>query len=190
FEPFFTTKDKGTGLGLAVAHGLIKQHNGWITVKSKPDEGSELEFFIPVHNEPQEKTSKKPDDAEIILNGSNETILYIEDEISIRKIVGSALNKHNYNVISASNYEEAKNLFYKNKEKIDLIFSDIFLFESSALDLLDELTIPENIKVILTSGYTGNEEIWDKIVKKNIPFIQKPFPVNSLLKLIQETLHN
>jgi len=190
FEPFYTTKDKGTGLGLSVVHGLIKQHNGWITVDSAPGKGTEFEFFVPVFKESDTQIKNQSGIAEKIYHGNGETILFIEDEESIRKIVKMALMKCEYQVLIASDYDEAKKLYKKNKKNLDLILSDIFLINKNAFDLLDELQIPDRIKIILTSGYSSNEKISEKIAKLNIPFIQKPFPVNSLLKLIKQTLYN
>ncbi|MCK5075093.1 MAG: response regulator, partial [Calditrichia bacterium] len=191
FEPFFTTKENGTGLGLSVVHGIIKQHSGWINVKSELEKGTVFSLYLPAKSQISKPVVKIPKTESNNINGNGEIILYIEDEESIGNIISNALKGYNYNVIFANNYEDAIKLFHQNKEQINLVFSDIFLLDKSALDLLDELYLHgSKHKIILTSGYAGNKEVWNKITENNIPFIQKPFPIADLLKLIKDVLYS
>lgn len=189
FDPFFTTKESGTGLGLSVVYGIVKQHGGWIKVYSAPGIGSNFQIFFPVvsidsKDEIKEEISPKK------LLGNGETILVVEDEDSVRKVTIEALKENGYVVTDVSSAEEALKAFEKHKRDFDVIFCDIVLPDKTGLQLVEELvSLKPELKILLTSGYPGQKSQWASINKKGYNFIQKPFTLISLLLAIKETLY-
>ncbi|MCU0285549.1 MAG: ATP-binding protein [Acidobacteria bacterium] len=188
FEPFFTTKKGGTGLGLSVVYGIVKQHNGWINVYSELGKGTTFNIYFP--------SVISPDDEKIEeglslkeLQGNREKILFIEDEEGVRKITAKALRHYGYYVIEAINANEAIDLFKKDLESISLVFSDIVLADKTGIELVDELrAIKPNLKVLLTSGYADKKSRWTDVNEKGFPFLQKPYSLADLLRSVREVL--
>ncbi len=191
FEPFFTTKTKiGTGLGLSVVYGIVKQYKGLIEFSSEIDNGSKFSLFFPAVTT---KGSNRNDDiATELLQGNGENILIIEDEEPIARFLDTVLTEHNYNVTCVSTGEEALKLFINHKDIFDLLLVDLILPDISGIELVDHiLTIRSNIKVIFTSGYhLPKEEPTSLIYKKEFEFLAKPYPIVSLLKKIKKVLKN
>ncbi|MBN1782318.1 response regulator [bacterium] len=187
FEPFFTTKKhgKGTGLGLAVIFGIVKEHRGWIEVRSKPSEGSTFDIYL-------EAIPKKPDlaaqtDLPIqALRGNGERILFIEDETKVRTFMEKTLSKSNFVTFAAANAKEAMEIFERENGNFDLIFSDVELPDESGVALAEKiLKIKPNIHILLTSGYPGYSTKWADIQKKAYPFLEKPYSLVTLLQKIR-----
>ncbi len=131
FEPFFTTKKVGTGLGLSVVYGIIKQHNGWVNVYSEPGKGTTFNIYFPLavsntNENVEERLSLKD------LQGNREKILFIEDEEGVRKITAKALRDYGYHVVDAVTAREALDLFKNDAENFSLVFSDIVLADKAA----------------------------------------------------------
>lgn len=188
FEPFFTTKKVGTGLGLSVVYGNIKQHNGWITVYSEAGQGTTFEIYLPAvldeTDMPVEEETPLKD-----LHGNQEKILFVEDEEGVRKITVRALRDYGYNVIEAVNAQEALDIFQSDSDDFALVFSDIVLADKSGIDLVEELrTFNPGIKILLTSGYADKKSRWSDVIEKGLPFLQKPYSLEELLKNIREVL--
>jgi len=190
FEPFFTTKEvgKGTGLGLSVVYGILQQHEGWITVDSEPDKGSEFKVFIPASF--VKKSEKLEEQSELRdYRGNGELILLVEDEEGIREFAAGILEEYGYKVLRADSFGSAMQQFEENMEKINLIFSDVVLPDKSGLELVDVLIKQKkDVVVLLTSGYTGDKSNWNKIQKKGYRFLKKPFALLELLKAIRHSL--
>src|SRR5207247_1878934 len=127
FEPFFTTKDigAGTGMGLATVHGIVKQHDGWIDVRSTPGEGSAFDVFLPVCLTSHQAVVE--DEEQSIPPGEGRTILVVEDEEPVRKLVQEVLTRHGYNVIEASNPQEAIEFWKMFGKQICLLFTDLIM---------------------------------------------------------------
>jgi CheY-like chemotaxis protein len=189
FDPFFTTKENGTGLGLSVVYGIVKQHGGWIRVYSAPGIGSIFHIFFPVVS-PGAKGEIKEEVTREQLRGEGERILIVEDEESVRKVTIEALTENGYEVTDVASATEAMEVFKKNKHDFDLAFCDIVLPDGTGLQLVEKLIVlkPE-LKIVLTSGYPGQKSQWMDIDKKGYIFIQKPFTLISLLTSIKQALN-
>ncbi|MFC2155054.1 ATP-binding protein [Acidobacteriota bacterium] len=126
FDPFFTTKESGTGLGLSVVYGIVKQHGGWIKVYSAPGIGSNFLIFFPVVSI-DSKTEIVEEISPEMLRGNGEWLLVVEDEESVRKVTIEALIENGYEVTDVVSGEEAMAVFKKNIKNFNLAFCDIVL---------------------------------------------------------------
>jgi len=192
FEPFFTTKGigRGTGLGLSVIYGIVKQHEGWINVYSDIGHGTTFKVYLPaVKVKKNNKEVKEP--VLEALKGNGETILVVEDESNVREFSRKALTKYGYNTIIASNLEEAKKMYINEKDRLDLIFSDVVLPDGSGIELVDYI-LKDNpaLRILLTSGYTDHKSQWPVIQQRGYRFLQKPYALADLLRIIRETIGN
>jgi CheY-like chemotaxis protein len=192
FEPFFSTKGpgKGTGLGLSVVYGIVRQHSGWITVSSLNGKGTTFDVYLPTVKEKAATTS----DEKISIKdfkGDGERILVVEDAQGIREFLRTALAESGYNAFIASNCAEAKQLFSQHKGRFDLVFSDVVLPDKSGIELVEDLLEKKpDLKVLLSSGYTDQKSQWAIIQNKKMPFLQKPYSLLFLLRLIKEVINN
>jgi PAS domain S-box-containing protein len=188
FEPFFTTKQSGTGLGLSVVYGIVKQHNGWIHVDSKPGAGSTFNVYFPVLTaEEEERVEQTASPEEFVGNG--EKILLIEDEAGVRKLAVKALRDYGYEVKEAKTARQGLAIFKKQKGTTQLVVSDIVLPDRNGIELTREIcALQPGIKILLTSGYSDQRAKWSEVVEKGIPFLQKPYSLGDLLKQVQEVL--
>ncbi len=189
FEPFFSTKGTlGTGLGLAMVYGIIRQSRGYICVHSEPGEGSTFKIYLPqCAKEPI--TVKEDQKEKKILKGS-ETVLVIEDEELLRNSTVRILKKFGYKVLEASNGEEGVALCQEYKKQVDLLVSDIMLpgtLNGKTASVEIQKIFPD-IKVIFMSGYTENIIVHEGILDKDIIFLQKPFETNNFLYTIRRVL--
>ncbi|MBN2102671.1 PAS domain S-box protein [bacterium] len=189
FEPFFSTKGpgRGTGLGLAVVYGIIKQHDGWINVYSEPGHGSTFKIYLPVSTGKEEKMEEDVDPA--VFKGQGERILVVEDEKRVRDLANKVLSKHGYLVFTAETLAEAEVVYKREKGKFDLLFSDVVLPDGDGIELSDRfLKRKKNLKVILSSGYTDKKSQWEIIKQRGFRFLQKPYSLISLLQAVREML--
>jgi PAS domain S-box-containing protein len=186
FEPFFTTKGagRGTGLGLATVYGIIKNHNGHITCSSKPGEGTTFTIYLPV----SEKEIIMETGETTVIKGE-ETILLVDDEEQVRRVAKDQLEYLGYKVLIASDGIEAVDIYKKEKEKIDLILLDMVMPDISGKETFQALKhIGPDIKVILISGFSQNGKAAEILNGGAMGFIQKPFKLYDLSKIIAEVL--
>lgn len=195
FEPFFTTKDpgRGTGLGLPVVYGIIRQHDGFIDVESRPNGGSAFRIFLPFASPDaatsasrSEKASDEKSDGAV---GRGEHILVVEDEESVRELTKRVLSLNKYRVSTARTAAEARALFSTTGSAFDLLFSDVVLPDGSGLDLGEEFRrLRPELKVVLTSGYTQQRDRWRERISRLDGFLPKPYPPPALLRAIRSAL--
>ena len=187
FEPFFTTKDagKGTGLGLASAYGIIKNHNGIIRVYSEKDHGTTFNIYLPSSD------LQEPVDAEVnseLLKGK-ETILLVDDEEGTILVEKLMLEELGYSVFSAQSGKQAIELYNQNKAGFDLVALDMIMPEMNGKDTYDALKkINPKVKVLLVSGYSLNKQIEELMGLGCRGYIQKPFDIVQLSQKIREVL--
>ncbi|MFC1811756.1 GAF domain-containing protein [Thermodesulfobacteriota bacterium] len=189
FDPFFTTKEmgRGTGLGLASAYGIIKNHQGFINVYSEKDEGTTFNIYFPASGKAavQEKEFRGE-----LLRGT-ETLLLVDDEDMILDVGCGIIEKLGYTVLTAKSGETAIEIYKKNHDKIDMIILDIVMPGMGGGDTFDKLKkINPTIKVLLSSGYSINGQASEILDRGCNGFIQKPFYTADLSKKIREILDN
>ncbi|MDB5310275.1 MAG: Blue-light-activated protein [Gemmataceae bacterium] len=187
FEPFFTTKgsDKGTGLGLAVVHGIVKQSGGLVDVYSEPGVGTSFKVYLPRADEP---AGSKPAVAVAPRRGT-ETVLLVEDEDGVRSLAKLVLERHGYQVLEARNGGEALILSRQFGEPIHLMVTDVVMPRMSGWQLAQEMAAERaGVKVLYMSGYTDDAVVRHGILTADTPFIQKPFTPDALARKVREVL--
>ena len=189
FEPFYTTKEgpKGSGLGLAVVYGIIKQHKGWVNVKSDFGSGTQFRLYLPVAEHARESARDEVKSGKA-LKGNGERILLVEDEDNVRQITAETLRNQGYVVFEAINHENALEIFNKENAEFDIIFSDVVLPDKSGIELVETLKTKEKTGIILTSGYFDDDAHMAKLIDKNFRFLPKPYELDVLLNTIKSVL--
>ena len=192
FEPFFSTKGpgRGTGLGLAVVYGIVRQHEGFIDVTTSPGKGSTFSIHLPVAaGEAREEDAAGEEDAGEDLAGRGERILVVEDEQGVRDFVSRVLEGHGYQIHVTASLEEARKAFSAPGADFDLLFTDIVLPDGNGIHLADELrAVRPPLRVVLTSAYTEEQSRSDGMRAHGCRFIAKPYTIGRLLRLLRETL--
>ena len=187
FEPFFTTKEmgRGTGLGLASAYGIIKNHSGFINVYSEKGHGSTFNIYLPASGEEVLDEEKPVSDT---LRGS-ETVLFVDDEDMIIEVAGELFEQLGYKVLTAGNGREAIETYEKNKERIDIVLLDMVMPDMSGGETYDKLKkINPDIIVLLASGYSMDGTATEIMDRGCNGFIQKPFKMKELSQKLREIL--
>ncbi|MDH4232292.1 MAG: response regulator, partial [Nitrospirota bacterium] len=188
FEPFYTTKEfgKGSGLGLAMAYGIIKNHNGHISVYSEQGLGTTVRVYMPAAGDvAKEKRGEGLMDKE----AKKGTILVIDDEEIVRELGKDILEAHDFKVLLAPQGMEGVRIFMENKDKVDLVILDMVMPEKSGKQTFEEIrAIKPDAKVLLCSGY-GQEQYFHELFEEGASgFLQKPFRLNQLLGKVEEAL--
>jgi PAS domain S-box-containing protein len=187
FDPFFTTKEKerGTGLGLASAYGIISNHGGFINVKSQVGQGATFTIHLPA-SEKSVLTEKVADSG---LHHGDETILLVDDEEMVTEVGQQLLERLGYNVKTASSGRAALGIYGREKDTIDLVILDMIMPGLSGSETFDRLTaLNPQVKTLLSSGYSLNGQATDILNRGCNGFIQKPFNINELSQKIREVL--
>jgi two-component system, cell cycle sensor histidine kinase and response regulator CckA len=187
FEPFYSTKPvgKGTGLGLAMVHGIVKQHDGDIGVYSEPGKGTTFKIYLPLLQD-----SKASDEAVSLPEaiGGTETILLGEDDEQVRQWITEVLTQVGYTVIEAGNGEELVDRF-REAIRVDLVVLDVVMPKKNGREAMDEIeTIRPDIKALFISGYTADIIHRKGILDQSLNFLSKPMTREALLHKIREVL--
>lgn len=189
FEPFFTTKaiGEGTGLGLATVYGAVKQNNGFINVKSEPGQGTRFTIYLPRYVRVEETVPM--DHKQDSYSYGHDTILVVEDELSILKMTTLMLEKQGYTVLTASSSDEAIQLAREHAGEISLLLSDVVMPEMNGRDL-SNILISHNpkLKSLFMSGYTSDVIANRGILDHGVSYIQKPFSIKELTDKVREVL--
>lgn len=188
FEPFFTTKEpgKGTGLGLSVVHGIVEQAGGYVTVESRPGEGTIFRLYLPKYSGMEPAPVLPPPQGPAA--GGKETVLLVDDQPEILQVMRRVLEGHGYTVVCAASYEEALPLAAA-RSRIELLVTDAVLSGRNGLDLADRLVAPlPGLKVLFLSGHAADSAVQERVLAKNRPFLAKPFTPEALLSKVRQTL--
>lgn len=191
FEPFFTTKTgaQGTGLGLAVVHGIVHAHGGKIVVTSKPSEGSTFEVFLPL-TEAEAGTASAPQTAPAV-HGQGERILYIDDDSALVFLVERLLQSQGYDVMGVKSSNDALHIIRNDPYAFDLVVTDYNMPGPSGLEVIKALSIMRpDLPVILTSGFV-DEALRERALALGVRHIvHKPDTVEALCQTIQSILRS
>lgn len=192
FEPFFTTKqlDRGTGLGLATVYGIVKQHQGWITVQSKLGQGTTFQIYLPASNARGGALQMTPTEQKVI--GGNETLLVVEDEEPLLKLMQHILESHGYKVLGCSNGRQALGLWREHAKEIDLLLTDLILPDGMAGTKLAQVLqkVEPRLKVLYTSGYNAERLAKEFPPGTHVNLVQKPFHARRLAEMVFDTLND
>ena len=189
FEPFFTTKDvdKGTGLGLAMLYGIVKQNNGFINVYSEPDKGTTIKIYLSRHK--GKATDTQEESPAEIPPGQGETLLLVEDDLPVLKLGKKILDGLGYTVLTAGTPEKAIGLAKEHAGEIHLLVTDVIMPEMNGRELAQRLQlIYPDIKHMFMSGYTANAIAHHGVLDKGVHFIQKPFSRRDLAVTVRKAL--
>jgi PAS domain S-box-containing protein len=189
FDPFFTTKEKGkgTGLGLSTLYGIVKQHQGHISVYSEPGQGTVFKVYLPLVSESVELV---PQDAEAFRKPTgHETVLVVEDDKIVRDLACEFLQELGYSVISAESPGQAIEISSRYPGSIDLLLTDVVMPGMDGPRLYRQLSPSRPaMRVLFMSGYSENLIATHGVLNPGIHFIPKPFTMNSLASKVRETL--
>ncbi|HKW30637.1 MAG TPA: PAS domain S-box protein, partial [Verrucomicrobiae bacterium] len=193
FEPFFTTKavGKGTGLGLATVYSIIQQHRGWITASSEVNNGSTFNIYFPAAD--GGRAGKEPAPAAVKLPHGTGTILVVEDELAVRVLVSNLLQRCGYTVLAAESGVAALKVWQEHQDRIQLLLTDIIMPDGmNGYELAQQLQAARpGLKVVYTSGYSGEVVGKSLSLVDGANFLQKPYLPQKLLQILQDHLgHN
>jgi two-component system, cell cycle sensor histidine kinase and response regulator CckA len=186
FEPFFTTKEvgSGTGLGLAMVYGIVRQHNGFIYVQSEPGQGTTFDIFFPLFE--ANARQRKSIDSQQQMEGK-ETILLIEDDTDVRHLFKEILESYGYNVIEGVDGTDGVEKFVLHQDRISLLLSDVMMPGKNGKEAYNDIRkIRGDIKVIFISGYS--DAATKEILDDGMIFLAKPVSPRELLSKIREAL--
>jgi PAS domain S-box-containing protein len=188
FEPFFTTKPQGqgTGLGLAMVYGIVKQHQGHVSVASEPGSGTRVTLYF------RAVAADEPDEAipaRVNVSHGKETILVVEDETGLHGPIRRILERYGYNVLLAADGEQGAAMYRRYEESISLVLSDVVMPKLSGPAMYEQLK-KEGVRApfLFMSGYVNRDSPTQSPLPLDLPFIAKPWRPEELVQKIQEVL--
>ncbi len=191
FEPFFTTKKKGkgTGMGLSTVYGIVKQNKGCIECRSEKGVGTTFRIHLPRYKEKMQDESVENEQSLLTKNYGKEVILIVEDEPEILALCKDELQNKGYRVLTAASPHEAILLAEETSGVIDLLLTDVVMPGMNGCDLFKTLQQPnQSLKVLFMSGYSRDIVAHNNLFEEGINFIQKPFSLKSLSRMVQNML--
>lgn len=188
FEPFFTTKTSGTGLGLSMVYGLVHQQKGFINVYSEPGFGTTFRIYWPLAAGKKAVSEKAYSPQQL---KGKERVLLVEDDHHVREYASTVLNNYGYDVLLASDGAEAEQLFRTNKDKIDLVITDLIMPRMNGMALGERIKLIRNdIPILYISGYTDDHISSNEILETGLNYLQKPFTSKDLVVQVREILNS
>ncbi|MCB9896655.1 MAG: response regulator [Planctomycetes bacterium] len=188
FDPFFTTKERGrgTGLGLSTVYGIVRQHRGRITVRSRPDVGTRFEIVLPAH----EEALREPTPARVIVRppAAGVTVLVVEDDAMVRRVLATLLAASGFRVVMAERPQEAIDVV-RQGAKVDVLLTDVVLPDMTGRGLHAALAeVVPGLPVVFMSGYTADVVAEQGVLDDGASFLQKPFGSDRLVSMVCEVL--
>ena len=190
FEPFFTTREigQGSGLGLAMIYGIIKNHNGHILCASQPGQGARFDIYLPAIPAPQTLAVDRRTGNSVPLSG-NETILVVDDEPAILDLAEMLLSRFGYRVLRAENGEQALAVMANQERPLDLVILDLNMPGMGGHSCLETLrTDFPQVPVLVASGYSPNGSGHDTLAAGAVGFIGKPYRLKEMLRVVRKVL--
>ena len=188
FEPFFTTKGpgKGTGLGLSTVYGIIRQSGGYVAARSAPGQGTTFVAYLPVTSEIVPETTER---SMTRSSGGGETVLVVEDQPEVRRMAVRALKAEGYQVIEASDGQDALDILAAGGPPVALVVTDLALPRLDGLALARELaTVLPAVPVLMMTGYTSSESMKQSALARGHPLLEKPFTADELARRVRVAL--
>jgi two-component system cell cycle sensor histidine kinase/response regulator CckA len=192
FEPFFTTKEvgKGTGLGLAVVYGIVKQHQGFIQIQSQPGQGSTFSLYFPAVTPGAEMGMEQVPLDDSVIEGGGETLLLVEDDPAIQEVMREVLQEFGYTVMLAGDGEEGLSVFEAYTSSIDLVIADIMMPRMKGRQFQEHVRRQRpDIKVLIVSGYEEMDLKRRDLLDSRSAFLQKPFDLDVLIAKVRRLLN-
>ena len=188
FDPFFTTKEtgRGTGLGLSMVYGIVKQHKGYIDVITGPGRGTTFKIYLPLSGPVNEKKVTEP----LPMPGrGSETVIVAEDDEDLRRLTAVILEKNGYNVIEAADGEDALRKFMEKKDEVQFLLLDVVMPVKNGKEAYEEIrSIKPGIKALFTSGYSIEELNRKACYEDGMDFLPKPLVAEKLIRKMREML--
>lgn len=189
FEPFFTTKEpgKGTGLGMAMVYGIVRNHGGFVDVESEVGKGTTVRVYLPVATEPDTTEAKEMERS--VAEGSGELILVVDDEEPLCNLLRDVLTRRGYRVLVARSGEEAVELYQRWRDEVELVILDMIMPGMSGRETFDAiLALNPNARVLVSTGYTQEGAAGEILRKGAKGFLQKPYLITELTARVREVL--
>lgn len=190
FEPFYTSKEegRGTGLGLSTVYGIVKQNNGFIWVYSEPGRGSIFEIYLPKAKDEVEEAKDQKEQTDMGQSGF-ETVLIVEDDARLRKILRKILKQKGYKLLEAENGEDALRKSREHHGRIDLMLTDVIMPKMNGKATAERIkSLHPRIKIIYMSGYTDDFIVHHGVLTPELNFLQKPFSPKTLTRKVRKVL--
>jgi CheY-like chemotaxis protein len=192
FEPFFTTKQegKGTGLGLSTVYGIVRQSGGHITVESALREGTRFRIYLPPTAVTELKVEDETPPMQTEILSGTETVLVVEDEPALRRLISVSLEKRGYTVLAAEDGTEAIRILENNPGKIDLVVSDIMMPKLNGLELRKKaILLRPEMRFLFISGYAEDTIGRTAHLPQDAGYLEKPFLIIELARKVRALLN-